>query len=341
MKTSVDEMLRNLIFRSFRVKGISFAFLEGLLALCITGVAFMLRTPFETGLPHWIYLLAEWYLAVNAAALVWSYTASRKKTIGTYALLLTLPTVIADGTILRGNACIGALLLLSALLYLECGNRWMFTLSVAVMLIWSVSYVGILFACIVLWQNRKLKSEQLLLLLAAGGVRFVYSYRLWLQAGYSLTTFHFPNIYEIVGREAVQTQLIDPVSLVGLFLTLGLLVLAVYLFGLGKMTESKTYLLRLFLFFGLAAVYFLPYMNQSAGYLICVLSVVYMMTAPGQFFVPMLLQIAAFAGYQECFNGTSMMPMWVFAVIQFLLLAYLGIRLLQEMGVVRIWSQKN
>ena len=341
MHFDLDECLRNLLFQKFRIGKLNFDFLEALLAVCITGTGFLLRTPFETGLPHWLFLLVEWYLAVSGAVLVWNYTGSRRKTIITYAILTVLPTIVADGTILRSNACIGALLLVSALLFLEKDQQWLFAITSAILLLWSVKYIGILFACMVLWQNQKLKSEHLFVLLAAGGARFVVGYRAWLGAGYTLVTFHWPNIYEIVGKASVQGQLIDPIALVGLFLTLGLMVLTVWLFSQGKLEPDAKVLLRLFLFFGLAAGYFLPYTDQSYGYLYCIVSVLYFVLVPKEFPVPMLLQIVTFAAYQECFNGEAMMSMVIFSVIQFLIIAWLGIQLLQEAGVIPVWKKRN
>lgn len=344
---NVDDLLRGLLFRKFRLGSfIRFDFLEGLLAVCITGVAYLLRTPFETGLPHWPYLLAEWYLAVAAAVLVWRMTFSRKRALGTYGILLILPVIVADGTILRGNACVGTLLFICALLFLvQSGERWrawLFTIVTAALLLWSVRYVGLLLGCVVLWQNGRLKAEQLLVLLAAGGARFIHAYRAWLGAGYTLVTFHWPNVYEIVGREAVQGQLIDPLAIVGLFLALGLAVLFLYLFSMGELELNQVQLLRLFLFCGLFAGYFLPYMDQSYGYLPCVLAILYVMLVPGEFLVPMLLQIVAFAGYQECFNGDSRMPMAVFAGLQFLTILWLGARLLKDAGIgYDLWKRRN
>lgn len=343
---SVDNLLRGLLFQRFRIGKYEFEFLEGLLAAGITIVGYLLRTPFETGLPHWLYLLAEWYLAAAAAVLVWRYTASRKKALGTYSILVILPVVIAEGTILRGNACVGALLFVCALLFLGQGqagrrNQWLFTLVTAALLLWSVRYIGLLFACMVLWQCRRLRAEQLLVLLAAGSARFVHAYQMWLKAGYTLVTFHWPNIYEIVGKEAVQGQLIDPLALVGLFLTLGLMTFAVYLFCLGTWNVNGETVFRLFLFFGLAAGYFLPYMDQSFGYLYCILAVLYFMLASREFLVPMLLQMVAYAGYQECFHGESMMPMAVFSAIQFLIIVWLGLQLLEDAGVLRLCRRKS
>lgn len=349
-----DEALRSFIFRRLRIGKYGFDFLEGLLAVCVTAAAYLLRTPFETGLPHWTYLLAEWYLAVAGAVLVWKLTSDRKRTVIAYGALLILPTVIADGTILRGNASAGAVLFLSALLFLIYGKTWLFTAVTAFLLLWSVRYVGVLFACAVLWQGRKLKSEQLLLLLAAGAARFVRAYRVWLGAGYTVLTFHWPNIYELLGKEAVVGQLMDPAAYVGIFLTLGLMLMFLWVLSSGKRwtgneeaglehgeKQNLARLFRLFLFFGLAAGYFLPYMDQSYGYLYAILAVIYLMVEPAQFPVPLLLQIITFAAYQENFRGSSMMPMTLFSVIQFLLITWLGVQLLQEAEVIPVWKRKN
>lgn len=337
----MDEMLRSLLFKKFQLSKYSFDFLEVLLAVCITGVGFLLRTPFETGLPKWYFLLAEWYLAFAGAAFIWNETKSRKKTIGAYAILVILPTIIADGTILQGDACVGALLLLCALLFFQKGQTWLFTVVMSVLCLLSVKYTGLFFACVVLWQKKQLDIKQLVLLFLAWLLRFVVAYRAYFAAKYSLVTFHWPNIYEIVGREAIKGQLIDPIALVGIFLALGLLVLAVYLCSLGEWKINALVYMRLFLFFGLAAAYFLPYADQSWGYVFCILTVIYISISPKEFIVAILLQIITFAGYQECLNNESMMPMVLFSAIQFCLLAYLGIELLEDAGIIKLWKQKN
>lgn len=337
----MDEMLRELLFHRFRLKKYSFDFLEGLLAVCVTGVGFMLRTSFGAGLPRLVYLFAEWYLAFVCAVLVFRWTSSGRKALLTYGILWILPTAAADGAILRGNACIGTLLFVCALLFFQKRQKWLFTIAMAVLLFWSVKYFGLLFACVVLWQKKELKLEQLLLLLAAGGLRFVYTYRLWFGAGYTLTTFHWPNVYEIVGREAIRGQWVDPIAVVGLGVALGVLLITVYLFRFGELKLRRAALLRVFLFFGLLAGFFLPYMDQTFGYLFCVLGVVYFVLEPGQFLVPMLLQVVTFAGYQECVNGESMMPMTFFAAAQFLVIAFLSAQIFQEMGMIRLWNRKN
>ncbi len=213
----------------------------------------------------------------------------------------------------------------------------------------------------VLWKYKGLRFEQLAVLLVTGTARFVYSFHAWFGAGYTLTTFHWANIYEIVGREAMQGQLFDPVATVGCFVAVGILLLGVWVFCQGEWKLTQTVdetsgdvsarrngaeiqmlpVLRLLLFFGLAAGYFLPYMDQAYGYLFCVLAVILVLVEPKEFFLAAALQIVTFAGYQECVNGESMMPMWVFAVLQLLVLMYLGVKLLKEAKVVDLCVRKN
>ncbi len=337
---NVDDALRKMIFTRIRIGKRSFDFLEGLLAVCITVVGLLLRASFETGLPHWLYLLAEWYLAFASAALVWRLTGSRMRALGGYSILLVLPTIVADGTILRSDACVGALLFISALLLLESGHTHWFALAAAATLMLDARYIGLFFACIVLWRNRKLRAEELLLLLLAGivGMR---GYRLWLWAGYTVNTFQWPNIYEIVGKAVVQGRLVDPAAMLGLFLTFALLIMAVWMLGMGTIPDTPVFRLRLFLFFLLAACYFLPYMHESCGYLPCILAVIYFLLDKCEFSVPMLLQIVTFAGYQENLNGESMMPMALFSALQFLVLAWLGVQIFQEAGVISLWNRKK
>ena len=165
----VDNFLRELLFRKFRIAGMTFDFLEALLAVCITGVGLVLRTSFpDSGMPHPLYLLAEWYLSVAGAVLVHQITGNGRKSLLTYSVLLILPAVIADGTILRNNACVGALLIVSALLFLENGCGWLFSVVLSAALLLHVRYVGLLAVCMLLWQMRKLNNLQRVLSIVTG-----------------------------------------------------------------------------------------------------------------------------------------------------------------------------
>lgn len=360
--TGFDDFLRTLLFRKFCVGKVKFDFMEALLAVCITGVGFALRTAFpDSGMPDMRILMAEWYLAVCAGVLVKRMTGRVRRGLYAYGILMILPTIVMDGTIMGSNASIGALICICALFYLESGTTWMFTILAGALLLWNVKYIGLALVAMVLWKYKGLRFEQLAVLLVTGTARFVYSFHAWFGAGYTLTTFHWPNIYEIVGREAMQGQLFDPVATVGCFVAVGLLLLGVWVFCQVEWKLTQTVdetsgdvsarrnraeiqmlpVLRLLLFFGLAAGYFLPYMDQAYGYLFCVLAVILVLVEPKEFLLAAALQIVTFAGYQECVNGESMMPMWVFAVLQLLVLMYLCVKLLKEAKVVDLCVRKN
>ena len=360
--TGFDDFLRTLLFRKFCVGKVKFDFMEALLAVCITGVGFALRIAFpDSGLPHPLMFLAEWYLAVSGGVLVSRVSGRGRRGLYAYGILMILPTVVMDGTILGNSAGVGALICISALLFLESGAIWLFTILAGALLLWNVKYIGLVLVAMVLWKYKGLRFEQLAVLLVTGAARFVYSFHAWFGAGYTLTTFHWANIYEIVGREAMQGQLFDPVATVGCFVAVGLLLLGIWVFCQGEWKLTQTVdetsedasarrngveiqmlpVLRLLLFFGLAAGYFLPYMDQTYGYLFCVLAVILVLVEPKEFFIAAALQIVTFAGYQECVNGESMMPMWVFAVLQLLVLMYLCVKLLKEAKVVDLCVRKN
>ena len=238
--TGFDDFLRTLLFRKFCVGKVKFDFMEALLAVCITGVGFALRTAFpDSGMPDMRMLMEEWYLAVCAGVLVKRMTGRVRRGLYAYGILMILPTIVMDGTIMGSNASIGALICICALFYLESGTTWMFTILAGALLLWNVKYIGLALVAMVLWKYKGLRFEQLAVLLVTGTARFVYSFHAWFGAGYTLTTFHWANIYEIVGREAMQGQLFDPVATVGCFVAVGLLLLGVWVFCQGEWKLTK------------------------------------------------------------------------------------------------------
>ena len=109
--TGFDDFLRTLLFRKFCVGKVKFDFMEALLAACITGVGFALRTAFpDSGMPDMRMFMEEWYLAVCAGVLVKRMTGRVRRGLYAYGILMILPTIVMDGTIMGSNASIGALI---------------------------------------------------------------------------------------------------------------------------------------------------------------------------------------------------------------------------------------
>ena len=97
--TGFDDFLRTLLFRKFCVGKVKFDFMEALLAVCITGVGFALRTAFpDSGMPDMRMLMEEWYLAVCAGVLVKRMTGRVRRGLYAYGILMILPTIVEVST---------------------------------------------------------------------------------------------------------------------------------------------------------------------------------------------------------------------------------------------------
>ena len=89
--TGFDDFLRTLLFQKFCVGKVKFDFMEALLAVCITGVGFALRTAFpDSGMPDMRMLMEEWYLAVCAGVLVKRMTGRVRRGLYAYGILMIL-----------------------------------------------------------------------------------------------------------------------------------------------------------------------------------------------------------------------------------------------------------
>ena len=137
--TGFDDFLRTLLFRKFCVGKVKFDFMEAHLAVCITGEGFALRTACtDSGMPDMRMLMEEWYLAVCAGVLVKRMTGRVRRGLYAYGILMILPTIVMDGTIMGSNASIGALICICALFYLESGTTWMFTILPGALLLRNI-----------------------------------------------------------------------------------------------------------------------------------------------------------------------------------------------------------
>ena len=130
----MDEFLRNFISRKWNVRGVTFTFLDLLLAVCITGTGLALRstvieyTPTDT----WklCAVVLEFALAVLCGAIVHSYTGSRLRAFLTYAILAIYPTAVANGSLWNINCIYYVILLFLGLYLYSRGNALLGTGSI-------------------------------------------------------------------------------------------------------------------------------------------------------------------------------------------------------------------
>lgn len=196
----MDDFLRDLISRKWKIKGLSFTFLDLLLTVCITGTGLALRstviahTPTNTWKLCGIFL--EYALAVLAGAIVHSYTGSRLRSLVTYGILVIYPTIVANGSLWNINCIYYVILFFLGLYLYSRGHALLGSGSIL---------AGLLIA---LFRMRSWWKS-------LGGV-----YPTSLNRGW-------PNFYEIIGKRAF----VDTFDKVSILILLGLLLTGLYWFA--------------------------------------------------------------------------------------------------------------
>lgn len=289
----MDEWLRNLIVKKWKIGSLEFSFLDVLLAVCITGTGGMLRLAVieYTGITSQklIAVMMDLFTAVVCSALVHDYTRSRNRAFLTYAVLVIYPTMAANSALIGQNSSYYVFVLFLGLYCFGRGEKWRGILAVT---------VGVILAAVRLEMSAKV-----------------------LNLGW-------PNLYEIIGKEMF-VELYNQVSLLCL---LGILFTMIYVFVKRKTAVTKDLALRLFLFLAILIPYLAPSMPAWAGLTADVAALVYCMRWPEKFYVPVLHLIVSYSAYANALNGETKLPMALYAVILLVLLADTGAGICQEMG---------
>lgn len=295
----MDDFLRELISRKWKIGGLSFTFLDLLLTVCITGTGLALRstviayTPTNTWKLCAVFL--EYALAVLAGAIVHSYTQSRLRSLLTYSILVIYPTMVANGSLWNIN-CIYYVILFFLGLYLY--SRGQIILGSGSIL------AGLLIA---LFRMRSWWKD-------LGGV-----YPTSLSRGW-------PNFYEIIGKEAF----VDTFDKVSILILLGLIFTGIYWFADKRIRLTRDLVLSSFLFAAILLPYFAPYMPAWAGYTADVAALIYFMYRPNRFYLPMLHLIVSYSAYAYAINGETKLPMAVFSVLLLGMLLQTGLDIYRE-----------
>lgn len=295
----MDEFLRTLISRKWRVGRLSFTFLDILLAVCITGTGVFLRLNVieytQTDVMKLAGFAAEFFLAVLCAVIVHHCTGSRNRAFLTYAVLAIYPTVIANGALWNRGTVFYAILLFAGLYFVLRGWKALGVIS-----------------------------------FLAGGAAAAYRVWCWVDsfrpALPGLLTRGLPNIYEIIGKR----MFADLFAWVSLLFLLGLLITAAYCFAKKRVKLTAMLAVQLFLFLALLIPYFAPYMPAWAGYTADIAALLYCMCRLKRFYFPMLQLIVSYSAYANVINGETKLPMVLFSVIQLAMIACLGADIYRE-----------
>lgn len=293
----MDEFLRNLIIKEWKLGKLKFTFLDALLAVCITGTGLMIRlamTKYEytvTDSRKLGAMLIDFILAFFCADIVYEYTRHRNKAFLTYSIFLIYPTMIANSAL--------------------CGEN-------------SVYYVFFFFVGLYYFvHNFERKGKWLGLLgIAAGAAGAAVRFRLSSES----LNLGWPNFYEIIGKETF----VDLFNQVSLLCLLGILFTIAYTFAKQGIEITKDLALRLFLFLALLIPYLAPSMPAWAGMTADIAALLYCMRWPKKFYVPMLHLIVSYSAYALELNKVTKLPMVLYSVILLFLLADTGAGIYEE-----------
>ncbi len=293
----MDEFLRNLIIKEWKLGKLKFTFLDALLAVCITGTGLMIRlamTKYEytvTDSRKLGAMLIDFILAFFCAEIVYEYTRHRNKAFLTYSIFLIYPTMIANSALYGEN---------------------------------SVYYVFFFFVGLYYFVNNFEKKGKWLGLLGivAGAAGAAARFRLSSES----LNLGWPNFYEIIGKEAF----VDLYNQVSLLCLLGILFTIAYVFVKQGIEITKDLALRLFLFLALLIPYLAPSMPAWAGMTADIAALIYCMRWPKKFYVPMLHLIVSYSAYALELNKVTKLPMVLYSVILLFLLMDTGVGIYEE-----------
>ena len=121
----------------------------------------------------------------------------------------------------------------------------------------------------------------------------------------------FPNIYQLIGTDTFLFEYADA----GIWLTLGALMIFMYIFARVDYKLDNVMMLRMGMFFTMIVVFFLPHMHERYAVLVDVLAIIYVFFDAKGFYVSVLTLLCSFAGYTIYLAGTNIVPLYIYTII--------------------------
>lgn len=131
----------------------------------------------------------------------------------------------------------------------------------------------------------------------------------------------FPNIYQLIGTDTFLFEYADA----GIWLTLGALMIFMYIFARVDYQFDNVLMLRMGMFFTMIVVFFLPHMHERYAILVDVLAIIYVFFDSKRFYIPVLTLLCSFAGYTIYLAQTNIVPLYLYTVIFLFLMVDHGV----------------
>ena len=285
----------------------------------------------------------DFVAAIAVGFIVYEMTDKKQSGYMAYAVMLFVPTIVANGAMwAQCDIIFTSFVMLSLLFMLKDKPRA------------SLIFYGIAFAFklqtlfiaplyVLLWVKKKMKIQHFLWLPIMYFIGIIPSWiagkNLWelltvylFQANGEMDIYKlshkFPNVYQIIGTDSFLREYADA----GIYFTLAVLMVLMYYIAQKNFTFTKDLIIRTGMFFVMVVVFFLPHMHERYGILADVLSVIVAFSNPRKFYVPLIAVGCSFAGYTMYLAQQTVIPLSVYAILYAGLMIDLGIGIYKEIN---------
>lgn len=285
----------------------------------------------------------DFVAAIAVGFIVYEITDKKQSGYMAYAVMLFVPTIVANGAMwAQCDIIFTSFVMLSLLFMLKDKPRA------------SLIFYGIAFAFklqtlfiaplyVLLWVKKKMKIQHFLWLPIMYFIGIIPSWiagkNLWelltvylFQANGEMDIYKlshkFPNVYQIIGTDSFLREYADA----GIYFTLAVLMVLMYYIAQKNFTFTKDLIIRMGMFFVMVVVFFLPHMHERYGILADVLSVIVAFSNPRKFYVPLIAIGCSFAGYTMYLAQQTVIPLSVYAILYAGLMIDLGIGIYKEIN---------
>lgn len=285
----------------------------------------------------------DFVAAIAVGFIVYEMTDKKQSGYMAYAVMLFVPTIVANGAMwAQCDIIFTSFVMLSLLFMLKDKPRA------------SLIFYGIAFAFklqtlfiaplyVLLWVKKKMKIQHFLWLPIMYFIGIIPSWiagkNLWdlltvylFQANGEMDIYKlshkFPNVYQIIGTDSFLREYADA----GIYFTLAVLMVLMYYIAQKNFTFTKDLIIRMGMFFVMVVVFFLPHMHERYGILADVLSVIVAFSNPRKFYVSLIAIGCSFAGYTMYLAQQTVIPLSVYAILYAGLMIDLGIGIYKEIN---------
>lgn len=285
----------------------------------------------------------DFVAAIAVGFIVYEMTDKKQSGYMAYAVMLFVPTIVANGAMwAQCDIIFTSFVMLSLLFMLKDKPRA------------SLIFYGIAFAFklqtlfiaplyVLLWVKKRMKIQHFLWLPIMYFIGIIPSWiagkNLWelltvylFQANGEMDIYKlshkFPNVYQIIGTDSFLREYADA----GIYFTLAVLMVLMYYIARKNFTFTKDLIIRMGMFFVMVVVFFLPHMHERYGILADVLSVIVAFSNPRKFYVPLIAIGCSFAGYTMYLAQQTVIPLSVYAILYAGLMIDLGIGIYKEIN---------